>query len=109
MKPPLAYINSLDNREVICLLNTLTKYYSQTGKVYHAELYISNNTWEPIKSNGVTLGRKRKDVLIDLSGLVEISVESGAIRFKYDTGDVVDFPVTDDFFYYMEWEDDYYD
>lgn len=106
LTPPLVYINSLDNKEVICLLNSLTKYYSQTGIVYHAELYVSNNVWVPVKEDGVTLGRKREDIQINLDGLVKINVKDKCICFTYDDGEVMEFPVTKDFFYYMEYEDD---
>ena len=105
--PPLVYINSLDNKEVICLLNALTEYYSQTV-VYHAKLYVSNNTWEPIEYDGIVLGHKRKDVCICLEGLFKIIVDSNRITFEYKDKNIVEFPVTKDFFFYMEWEESYY-
>ena len=110
LTPPSCYINTLlDNKEVICLLNTLTKYYSQTGRKYHAELVVSNNEWEPVKNDGVTLGRKRKDITVSLDGLNCVYIESDRILFKYTNETELNVPVTKDFFYYMNWEEDYYE
>lgn len=109
LKPPSCYIHCLlENKELVCLLNSLTQYYSQTNPIYHAELIISNKEWAPIKYDGVTYGHKRKDTNISLDGLNCVDIHADKIIFKYDKGDDVTVPVTDDFFYYMEWEDDYY-
>ena len=107
LTPPLVYINSLDNKEVICLLNALTEYYSQTV-VYHAKLCVSNNTWEPIKYDGRVLGHKRKDSCICLDDLFKINVHSDKIIFEYEDKSIVEFPVTKNFFFYLEWEESYY-
>ena len=105
--PPFVYIHSLDNKEIICLLNALTGYYSQTV-AYHARLYVSNNTWEPIKDEGRILGHKRKDTCISLDDLFKIVIDSDRITFEYKDKNIVEFPVTKDFFFYMEWEEFYY-
>ena len=109
LTPPSCYINTLPSREIICLLNSLTDYYSQTGRKYHAELIISNNNWIPVKEDGVTLGHKREDLHISLDGLTHVNIEDSEIIFKYKDKDTVKVPVTKDFFYQLEWDEDYYE
>lgn len=109
LTPPSCYIHTLlTNQEIICLLNSLTEYYNQTGKRYHAELVISNNEWTPVKEDGVTLGRRRKDTLVSLDDLKCVIIESDKIIFKYLESSV-EVPVTKNFFFYFNWEIAYYE
>lgn len=109
LTPPLCYIHTLlDNKEIICLLDSLAKYYSQTGEIHPAKLMVSNNEWAPIIRGGNVLGHERVDIPIALDLLVKVYVESNEVCFIYSNDTMVRVKIGADFFYYFEWEDNYY-
>ena len=109
LKPPLLYMdeNCKPFPEVYNMINSITEYFSQTGTIYYAELMVSNNEWREMPS--LRGCRKRHDITFPLSELIEVHVKEDEIVFKLDNETEHSINLSDDFFYNLEYEDEYYD
>lgn len=114
LNPPTCKINDyqlLENEEVNSLLDSIADFFSQQNVIHDAELIVSNNEWDTVYNEfGKPIGQKRRDISFDLSELKEITLDAGNITFKVGFfEEIFKIPVTDKFFYFFEWEEDFYD
>ena len=109
LKPPLLYMDETCQPvpEVYNMINSITRFFSQTGTIYNAELMVSNNEWREI--SGLPGCRKRYDITFPLNELIEIHVKKEEIIFKLDKKIEYSINLSDDFFYNLEYEEAYYD
>lgn len=109
IEPPTLYVlpdvklcSELDS-----LISDIQGFFAQSCDCfYRADLVLSNNTWVPIQ--GVVGGRRRLDVSFDLVKLIDVKIYNDLIMFTLKDGSVYSLRLTKDFFYFLEWEDDYY-
>lgn len=109
LTPPQLDIKSqrlMNNPEVQSMLNDLTKYFNQKHKIYDAELILSNNDYM-IVNGEFGAYRKRIDTIIKLRYLTKIIIYRHHISFKCNTEEYT-VEITSNFFYFIEWEDLYY-
>lgn len=99
-----------DNKEIQSLERCLVKYYSQKQVIYEATLVLSNSEWQTLNSKYGKY-RKRIDYSVELMKLKKVNVYGRHIDFTVDDNGhdaVVRVVVTDNFFYSIECEDDFY-
>lgn len=101
-------LNLLNNEEVECLLESIKEFFNQRNIIYDAELTVSNNEWE---AKPEYPGAKfRKDATFNLSDLKHIEINADNILFKVGCFEkTYKIKVTDDFFFFFNWERAYYD
>jgi len=113
LKPPEITIISrklLVNPEIKSLLETIREYYKQVQVIYYADLIMSNNEYETVYSE---FGDYKKRIntsfrLIDLTGVI---VYDEYLIFTVIDNTIINHikvEISNDFFYFLEWEDGYY-
>ena len=113
LSPPILEMKSLELKkfpEVNCLLESLTNYFSQNGIIYDAELIVSNCEYEELQSKFGKY-KKRIDYSFKLRYLEKIVLYDECIEFHVldnDITNVIRVKVGKNFFYFLEWENEYY-
>ena len=99
-----------DNPEVNSLLDCITEFFTQSETIYNATLTVTNNEWCELTGDFGNY-RKRLDFGFNLMDLKKVTLYDKYIDFKVVVkGNTSNYRinVTDDFFYYLQWEDEYY-
>ena len=99
-----------DNPEIKSLLDCITEFFTQSETIYNATLTLTNNEWYELTGDFGNY-RKRLDFGFNLIDLKKITLHDTYIDFKVIVkGNASNYRVniTDDFFYYLQWEDEYY-
>lgn len=97
----------LMNPEIGSLMNAIDDYFKQKHIIYHATLVMSNNEYETIKTEFGNY-RKRINIQFRLMTLTKVTLYDSCIEFTVN-GDSVKVHISKDFFYFLEWENSYYE
>lgn len=110
LNSPSIYFNTSNlNEEVKSLLNSITRFFNQKNTVYLADIIFYNNQWETVKNKyGQSIGKKQKTIQFPLHLLSQINVNEENIEFKLTDDTCYTITYSKDFYYTLEWEDDYY-
>ena len=99
-----------DNPEIKSLLDCITGFFAQSETIYNATLTLTNNEWFELNGDFGNY-RKRLDFGFNLMDLKKVTLYDKYIDFNVVVNSNVSnyrVNVTDDFFYYLQWEDEYY-
>lgn len=96
------------NPEINSLIKTIRSYFKQKTVIYGADLILSNNEYQTVRSDKGYTYRERIDYKIRLRYLEKIILYSHGIVFECSEKEVFKIKIGKDFFYSVEWEDSYY-
>jgi len=110
LSPPVIehmYKSQILNEEVISLIHTIQQFFNQKNIIYDAELTVSNNEYEQLQTDYGSY-KKRIDITFNLRYLKEIRIYVDYILFK-TVDEEYKVKTGKDFFYFLEWENSYYE
>ena len=102
-----AKYNLARSNEVRALIKDICDYFKQTGRIYDADLIMSNNEYVDMPGEYGSY-RKRIDYEFRLRYLTEVRIYEDYINFIMSNGDFISVAITRKFFYFLEWEKEYY-